>query len=53
MFEVGDTVVLDCVSGVIVGWHFDEGNVWTVRLADGSMVEMADDLSTVASWMSN
>jgi hypothetical protein len=53
MFQIGDKVVVDSVSGVIVGWHFDEGNVWNVRLADGSTVEMADDLSTVASWMSN
>jgi hypothetical protein len=53
MFEIGDKVVVGGVSGVIVCWHFDEGNVWTVRLTDGSTVEMADDLSTVASWMSN
>lgn len=51
MYEIGDKVVVDGVSGVIIGWYFDEGNVWSVRLVDGSTVEMADDLSTVASWI--
>jgi len=46
MFEIGDKVIVDGVSGVIVGWHFDEGNVWNVRLVDGSTVEMADNMTT-------
>jgi len=47
MFEIGGRVLVGGgVSGVIVGWYFDEGNVWEVRLVDGSMVEMADDMTT-------
>jgi uncharacterized protein YcgI (DUF1989 family) len=32
MFEVGDTVRLGGISGKIVGWYFDEGDVWIVDL---------------------
>ncbi len=46
MFEIGDKVRLGGISGVIVGWYFDEGNVWEVELADGSMVEMDDEMTT-------
>ena len=44
MFEIGDKVAVGGFSGVIVGWYFDEGNVWEVELVDGSTIEMADDI---------
>jgi hypothetical protein len=46
MFEIGDEIVVGGFSGVIVGWYFDEGNVWEVELVDGSTIEMADDMTT-------
>jgi hypothetical protein len=35
MYEIGDKVVVNGSVGKIVGWHFDEGNVWTVRMPGG------------------
>jgi hypothetical protein len=33
MFEIGDKVRMGGISGKIVGWYFDEGDVWVVDLA--------------------
>lgn len=38
MYEVGDSVRLGGITGKIVRWYFDEGDVWVVDLA-GVMVE--------------
>lgn len=39
MYEIGDMVVVNeyekQVVGKIVSWHFDEGDVWTVRMPGG------------------
>lgn len=32
MFEVGDKVRLGGITGTIVGWFHDEGDVWIVDL---------------------
>jgi len=50
MFEIGDKVVVNSftnpIDGVIVGWHYDEGNVWIVKMVDGRTLEFSDsDLS--------
>lgn len=52
MFEVGDNVVVNDsnIRGVIVGFHYDEGNVWTVEVDDhpGVELECCDDELTPA-----
>jgi hypothetical protein len=52
MFEVGDSVVVDGngVRGVIMGFYYDEGNVWVVEVdgCPGVELECADDELTPA-----
>ncbi len=44
MFEIGDRVIVDCdVVGRIIGWRYDEGNVWAVQITNGDIIECADD----------
>ncbi len=44
MFEVGDRVIVDCnVVGRIIGYRYDEGNVWVVLIPNGDVIECADD----------
>jgi hypothetical protein len=33
MFKIGDKVRLGGITGKIVDWYFDEGDVWIVDLA--------------------
>jgi hypothetical protein len=33
MFEIGDSVRMGGITGKIVGWFFDEGDIWVVDLA--------------------
>lgn len=33
MYEIGDKVRLGGITGKIVDWYFDEGDVWVVDLA--------------------
>jgi len=35
MYEIGDKVVVNGSVGKIVSYHYDEGNVWTVRMLGG------------------
>lgn len=46
MFQIGDVVMVnDCdrpIRGRIVGWSFDEGNVWMVRTDGGNLFECMD-----------
>jgi hypothetical protein len=42
MYEIGDMVMfatqgpsVDWLVGKIVGWEFDEGDIWTVKCEDG------------------
>lgn len=53
MFEVGDSVAVkdSDIRGVIVGFHYDEGNVWTVEVdgQPGVELECYDDELTPAS----
>jgi hypothetical protein len=32
MFEIGDSVRMGGITGKIVNWFFDEGDVWVVNL---------------------
>jgi hypothetical protein len=45
MFEIGDNVNVNSFGhprqGVIVDWHFDEGNVWIVEI-NGAKFECSD-----------
>ena len=58
MFEIGDRVAMaDCkdangnyIFGRIIGYHYDEGNVWEVRVDDGSVHDCCDDDIEPASW---
>jgi hypothetical protein len=46
MFEIGDSVVIVSfnkpIVGKIVGWNFDEGNVWSVRSEGGNLYDCCD-----------
>jgi hypothetical protein len=46
MFEIGDKVTIKTCNppkgGEIILWHYDEGNVWTVELSDGSQEDFGD-----------
>jgi hypothetical protein len=46
MFEIGDSVILmgfdKPLTGKIVSWHFDEGNVWVVRTTGGNLWDCCD-----------
>lgn len=43
MFGMNDRIVVEGYGvGRIVNWYFDEGNVWIVRLEDGTEVECCD-----------
>jgi hypothetical protein len=33
MYEIGDSVRMGGITGKIVNWFFDEGDVWVVNLA--------------------
>lgn len=41
MFEIGDKVNVGGASGQIVGWYFDEGNVWVVDLC-GTLIDFCE-----------
>jgi hypothetical protein len=47
MFEIGDRVILKGfdrpIHGLIIGWSFDEGNVWFVMTDGGNYWDCADD----------
>ena len=47
MFEIGDKVELvgfdKPIFGRIVGYYFDEGNVWEVRTDGGNLHNCSDD----------
>lgn len=47
MFEIGDRVMLKGfdkpICGKIVGWYYDEGNVWVVTTDGGNTHDCADD----------
>ena len=52
MFEVGDTVMVNSFYtpklGKIIDWHYDEGDVWTVKMMDGMTTECCtSELSVV------
>lgn len=34
MFDLGDRVKVRGNVGKIIGWHFDEGDVWHVQIDD-------------------
>jgi hypothetical protein len=46
MYEIGDSVLLKGfekqVVGKIVSYHYDEGNVWTVRMPGGQHWDFGD-----------
>jgi hypothetical protein len=46
MFEIGDKVTIKTCHppkvGEIILWHYDEGNIWTVELSDGSQEDFGD-----------
>lgn len=42
MFSVGDKVKADGRFGRIIGWHFDEGNVWHVEI-DNDVYDCYDE----------
>ena len=51
MYEIGDHVNVNCFGhprrGVVVGWYFDEGNVWIIQI-NGAKFEFLDsELSPV------
>lgn len=52
MFEVGDRVMVKGfdkpIFGKIVGWLFDEGNVWEVLTDGGNFHDCCDDELTPA-----
>lgn len=43
MYEIGDSVVLNDdgleIAGKIVSYHYDEGNVWTVKTEKNGKVD--------------
>jgi hypothetical protein len=47
MFEIGDKVTIKSYNppkaGEIILWHYDEGNIWTVELSDGSQEDFGDN----------
>lgn len=47
MFHVGDMIEIlgleKVTVGRIVGWYYDEGNVWEVRTNGGNLWECCDD----------
>jgi len=47
MFEIGDTVSFmwgkEQRVGKIVGYEYDEGNVWEVKVTDGIHAYFSDD----------
>ena len=46
MYEIGDKVTIKSCNpqkvGEIILWHYDEGNIWTVELSDGSQEDFGD-----------
>ena len=46
MYEIGDKVTIKSCHpqkvGEIILWHYDEGNIWTVELSDGSQEDFGD-----------
>lgn len=42
MFEIGDSVVVNGLRGIIVNWLFDEGNVWVVKVEGHGTLDCYD-----------
>jgi len=53
MFEIGDTVSFmwgkEKKVGKIVGWEYDEGNVWEVTVTQSMNAYFSDDKLTPAT----
>jgi hypothetical protein len=40
-FEIGNKVMVDGIQdkGTIIGWFFDEGNMWVVQFSNGLTID--------------